>query len=112
MNTKTEAPVISAELQNYVDTLYEYNRAVQDLNTGFGGATDYATTYDFGNDITESVFRVIAKNAEFVKERQAHIEKVERLAKELAAYAEAGLARDYVDYKQALYEYKKAENQL
>lgn len=112
MNTTIAAPEMTDTVREYVAVLDDYNAAVSELNTCFGGATEYVSRYTYGKDAAEAATDAIAKNREFSALRAEQLREVDLLAEQLESYIKAGAAQQYLDYQQALYDYKKANGEL
>lgn len=110
--TSVQKPVMTDELADYILTKTEYNTAISELTTGYGGYTDYLTDDAFGHNILETHAAGIQKNLEFVEMREQQIAKARELSAKMSKLVAQGLGEKFLQYQIDNYNFKKATGKL
>lgn len=101
------APIANEEAQIFIDTLNAYNKAVEELNTCYGGHTTNISHFNMDDENMES----LDKNAEFTILRAEQTDKVIDLGNQVRETIARGYADEYRKHQTAMYEWLKANPQ-
>lgn len=95
-----EKPVITETVREYIEVHAAYVKALESLNTSFGGLS-YLTQHLYWGDPMES----LTPAAEYLDEKMAAVQKAMDLRVRVAAMVEAGAAKEKAAYELALNDY-------